>query len=158
MPPLIIPDGDLDEWLSVLKPYQESTLRSFLLTADPEGVAERWLAATGSPNIAPFGGARDTKPFWERFQTELRTFLCDDDAYAEEKKALSGESQIGKAVFVSVISAALGATMGFAAALLAPAVAILLCVVGKVGLNAYCVAETAAGSADATGQPDLPTG
>jgi hypothetical protein len=61
---LHIPAGELDEWLTVLKPYQRNTIKSFLLTDAPEKAAERWLGATGSPNIVPFGGAKDTKPFW----------------------------------------------------------------------------------------------
>jgi hypothetical protein len=135
-----IPAGELDEWLAVLKPYQRNTIKQFLGTEPPEAAAEKWLGATGSPNIAPFGGTRDTKPFLQLFQSEFRKFLCDDNAYVEEKKLLSGESPVGKAIIVSSVSAALGASIGFSATLLAPAVAIMLCSVGKMGVRAYCAA------------------
>lgn len=138
MPVINIPDGDLDDWLSVLKPYQRNTLKAFLATDSPEKAAERWLGTTGSPNIVPFGGTRDTKPFWDKFQAEFRKFLCDENAYVEEKKALLSENPVGRAILVSVISAALGATMGFTATLLAPAVTVMLFTVGKMGLRAYC--------------------
>ncbi len=138
MPDIIIPDADLDEWLAILKPYQRDAIKTFLATDDPERAAERWLGATGSPNIAPFGGTRDTKPFWDRFRGELRKFLCDDVAYVEEKKSLRVESPLGKAMLVSTISAAIGATIGFSATLLAPAITVLLCTVGKMGIRAYC--------------------
>jgi hypothetical protein len=133
-----IPQADVDDWLNVLKPYQRSTLRAFLKDASPETAAERWLSAAGSPNIVPFGGTHDTKPFWDKFKSEFRRFVCDDAAYVEEKKALSGEGPVSKALLVSVVSAAIGATIGYAATLLAPAVTLLLCAVGKMGRNAYC--------------------
>jgi energy-coupling factor transporter transmembrane protein EcfT len=69
---------------------------------------------------------------------EFRKFLCDDTAYVEEKKVLLAENPVGKAILVSTISAAIGATIGFTATLLAPAVTVLLCTVGKMGIRAYC--------------------
>lgn len=134
----VIPAAELEEWLVELKPYQRSTIETFLQKASPEEAAEKWLSTTGSPNIVPFGGNQDTKPFWDRFRAEFRNFLCDDEAYVEEKKLLSSESVVTKAILVSTISAAIGATIGFAATLLAPAVTLLLCIVGKMGINAFC--------------------
>lgn len=133
-----IPNAELDEWLAVLKPYQRNTIQMFLKELSLEQAAERWLGATGSPNIVPFGGSRDTKPFWETFQVEFRKFLCDETAYVEEKKALRLEGAVNKALLVSAVSAAIGATIGYTATLVAPAVTILLCTVGKMGINAYC--------------------
>lgn len=136
--PLDIPSADPAEWIDVLKPYQRSTITSFVSQGSLEDAAKRWLSATGSPNIVPFGGSGDTKPFWDRFATEFKKFICDDEAYLEEKKALGSESAPIKALLISAVSAALGATLGYSATLLAPAVALLLCVVGKMGKNAYC--------------------
>lgn len=133
-----IPDVPPEEWLELLKPYQRSTLAAFLQSGSPEEAAEKWLSGTGSPNIVPFGGNQNTKPFWDRFQAEFRQFVCDDQAYVEEKKALSLESPVNKALLVSTISAAIGATIGFAATLLAPAVTLLLCTTGKIGRKAFC--------------------
>ena len=48
------------------------------------------------------------------------------------------ESPITKALLIATIAAALVAAIGFAATLLAPAVALLLCVVRKTGRNAFC--------------------
>ncbi len=53
-------------------------------------------------------------------------------------KKLNVESPVAKSIWISIISVALGATMGFAATLLAPAVAIMLSIVGRMGINAYC--------------------
>ncbi len=136
-----IPDGSLEDWLSVLKPYQRSIIHAFIKSGTVEEAAERWLGATGSPNIVPFGGARDTKPFWERFQAEFYKYLCDDSAYVEEKKAFASANSASKAMIVSGVSAALGATIGFSATVLAPAVAILMFNVGKMGIRAYCAKD-----------------
>ena len=135
---ITIPSGNLDDWLAELKPYQQRTLREFLNSATPEEAAERWIGATGSKNIVPFGGILDEKPFWEKFNGEFRKFLCDDDAYIAEKKMLHDESSVSKALLISTISASIGATIGFAATILAPAITLLLFSVAKMGLNAYC--------------------
>jgi hypothetical protein len=136
-----IPDGAVNEWLAALKPYQRGTLEVFLVSATPEEAAERWLRSTGSPNIVPFGGLHDTKPFWNRFKEEFQKFVCDDTSYIEERKALTAQGPVGKAVLISVVSAAIGATIGYSATLLAPAAALLLCAIGKMGVNAYCSAD-----------------
>lgn len=136
-----IPDGDIGDWLSELKPYQRSTLQVFLATATPQEAAERWLSSTGSPNIAPFGAPHDSKPFWNRFKEEFRKFVCDDEAYVEERKSLTAQGSVGKAVMISIVSATIGATIGYSATLLAPAVALSLCAIGKIGVNAYCSAD-----------------
>lgn len=133
-----IPAADVEDWLGLLKPYQRSTIHTFLQEGSPEEAAEKWLSTTGSPNIVPFGGSQNSKPFWDRFSAEFRKFLCDDEAYVEEKKLLSSESGVSKAILVSALSAAIGATIGFTATLLAPAVTLLLCSVGKMGINAFC--------------------
>ena len=136
-----IPTDDLENWLGELKPYQRSILNEFLTTQDAELAAEKWLTTTGSPNIVAFGGAENPKPFWDRFKNEFRRFLCDETAYAEEKKALVAENPISKAMIISVISSALGATLGLSATLIAPAATLLLFTVGKMGLAAYCQAN-----------------
>jgi hypothetical protein len=133
-----IPAAELDEWLTVLKPYQRKTIEAYLSGGTPEDAAEKWLAATGSPNIVPFGGQANPKPFWDNFKAEFRKFVCDDTAYADEKKALASESPVSKAILVSAVSAAIGAQIGYTATLLAPAVTVLLCTVGKMSIAAYC--------------------
>ena len=133
-----IPSAEPAEWIAQLKPYQRSTITMFVSQGSLEDAARKWLSATGSPNIVPFGGSGDTKPFWDRFAAEFKKFICDDSAYAEEKKSLGSESAPVKALLISALSAALGATLGYSATLLAPAVALLLCIVGKMGKNAFC--------------------
>ena len=140
--PLTLPDGDLDAWLAPLKPFQRAALSVFLKDGGPDDAAKRWLTTTGSPNIVAFGGSmeNDAKPFWDLLQAEFRKFVCDDTAYVEEKKGLIGEGYVARGLWISVTSAALGATLGFAATLLAPAIALMLSTAVSIGTNAYCQA------------------
>jgi hypothetical protein len=137
---LQIPDEPVENWLADLKPYQRTTLQEFLKTGTPDEAAEAWLTSIGSKNIAGFGGqpGGDPKPYWDRLKAECRRFICDENAYVEEKKALIAELPLSKTVLISVISSAMGATLGTAGTLIAPPVTLLLFAAGKMGLNAYC--------------------
>jgi hypothetical protein len=142
---LIIPNESVDSWLAVLKPYQRDTLKIFLETRTPEAAAEEWLTKIGLSNISSFGGGSfeliDTKPFWIKFKIECRKFLCDENSYTEEKKGLMTEGNMLKTALISAMSGALGAKLGTAATLLAPAITLMLVVIGKMSINAYCALE-----------------
>ena len=133
-----IPDCNIDEWILELKPYQSNAIKQLLKNNKPEDVAKIWLTTQGISNTIPFGGIRDTKPFWDNFVNEFNKFICDENKYKNEKNALQKESFISKGILISMISSALGAQIGFSATLLAPAVTLLLFTVGKMTKNAYC--------------------
>jgi hypothetical protein len=128
-----------DEWLHCLKPYQARSLRQILSESEgDEDAARRWLSITGSSNIAAFGGQGSSEPFWERFKTEFHRFVCDGEAYTDLKEKLRDQGVITRELLISGIAAGIASTLGFAAALLAPAVALMLCAVARIGKNAYC--------------------
>lgn len=135
-----IQDIRLEDWLTELKVYQKNSIETLVGKYGEEVAVEKWLSANGPKDNVPFGGiqATDTKPFLDKFKEEFKKFICNHPDYEEERKKLNEKSPLVKAIWISVISAALGATLGFAATLLAPAVAVMLSIVGKVGLNAYC--------------------
>jgi len=133
-----IPVADIDEWLCVLKPYQISSLKTLIEESSLESAAEKWITAQGPSNTIMFGGERDTKPFWDNFKEEFRKFICDDESYIEERSALLAKTPVSKALMVSAISSAIGAKIGYAATLLAPAIVVLLYTIGKMSRNAYC--------------------
>ncbi|MBM4055178.1 MAG: hypothetical protein FJ264_11040 [Planctomycetes bacterium] len=135
---LTIPDGSLADYIAELKPYQQNTLNALLKQNEPEKVAELYISANGPQNNVPFGGTRDTKPFWDRFKAELRKFVCDEESYAEDKKRLADETKATRALLISSISAAIGAAIGYPATVLVPAVAVMLGIVAKIGIKAYC--------------------
>lgn len=137
---LNIPSNTLDEWLHELKPYQANSVKELNKSNDLEEVAKIWITTQGNETTVPFGTTEDTKPFWNKFKEEFNKFICDDDSYKDEKNNLLKESYVSNALLISMISAALGATIGFAATILAPAVAIMLSIVSKIGKTAYCQA------------------
>lgn len=124
------------DWVSELKTYQKNSIETLITEYGEEVAVEKWLSANGPKDNIPFGGVQsnDSKPFLDKFKTEFKKFICNHPDYEEERKKLNMESPVVKAIWISVISAALG----FAATLLAPVIAVMLSIVGKMGISAYC--------------------
>jgi hypothetical protein len=135
----VVDDAPLDEWLSALKPYQEKHIRALLDSGRTvEEAADLWVSAKGLDGTIVFGGSRDSKPFLDRFKAEFKKFICGDQAYDEERKKLVGIGSAGKTAVISGISTAIAPHVGASAVLLIPSVALLLHVVGKIGIRAWC--------------------
>lgn len=133
-----VPESDLEEWIGELKPYQREALDEIMKEMEAEEAAKKWLTSQGPEDIISFGGTRDAEPFWDKFKSEFKKFLCKEDEYVEFKREIRQKSNVTKQLLISSISAAIGSTIGFAATLLAPAVAVMLNLVGHMGVNAYC--------------------
>ena len=135
-----IPLYELDELLAALKPYQTSSISQLLEKHGEEEAAKLWLSANGPTDTQKFGGSGplDSKPFWNKFNEELRLFICGNKKYDKERRKLLSQAKPASLVLVSGISGLLGSTLGFAPSLLAPPVAMMLYVIGKVGVNAWC--------------------
>nr|AKN38135.1 hypothetical protein [Vibrio tasmaniensis] len=137
-----LPNASIDEWVSELKVYQANSINQMLQDNEPEEVIKLWLSANGPNTTIQFGGASDSpEPFFDKFKEEFRKFICGDAAYISFREQLQSEAPIAKAMYISIISAALGATLGYAATLLAPAIAIMLNLVCTMGKNAWCAAN-----------------
>lgn len=137
-----LPSATIDEWVSELKTYQANSINQLLSENDPEETIKLWLSANGPNTTIQFGGANESpEPFFDRFKEEFRKSMCGDSAYESFRSQLSAETPVAKTIYISVISAALGATLGYAATLLAPAVAIMLNLVCTMGINAWCNAN-----------------
>lgn len=137
-----IPNNTVQDWIAELKPYQTSSMAFLVENHDEEEAIKRWLSANGPTATIQFGGAGNSpEPFFDRFKEEFRKFVCGDESYEKYREQLLAETPIAKSIYISCISAALGATLGYAATLLAPAVAVMLHIVGAMGVNAYCNAN-----------------
>ena len=138
-----IPNVNISEWVAELKPYQSNSISLLLDTHTEEETIKLWLSANGPTANIPFGGANtpSSELFFDRFKQEFRKFVCGDPAYESFREQLLAETPMAKSIYISTISAALGATFGYAATLLAPAVAIMLHLVGTMGINAWCNAS-----------------
>lgn len=135
-----IPTFDFDELLKALKPYQADAISTLRDKHGEEEAAKLWLSAKGPSDTQKFGGNNtfDSKPFWDKFNEELRLFICGDKKYKKEREKLLADAKPVSLVLISGISGLLGSTLGFAPSLLAPAVAMMLYTIGKVGVNAWC--------------------
>lgn len=131
--------GD-DELLGTLKSYQRTIVSELLAKHDEEEVAKIWLSSTGPLDLRKFGGSSDSdgSAFYKRFRAEFHAFVCGAERYDEERKELSKIVDPAATYVVASISAAVAATLGITVGLIVPAVALLLRLVGKLGLNAWC--------------------
>ena len=137
-----IPNSSVQDWIAELKPYQSSSMTFLIENYDAEEAIKRWLSANGPSSTIQFGGAGNSpEPFFDRFKEEFRKFVCGDESYEKYRRQLLAETPIANTFYISCISAALGATLGYAATLLAPAVAVMLHIVGAMGVHAYCNAS-----------------
>lgn len=134
-----IPEYEVSEWISELKPYQRSSIELLLSENNPQDAVKLWLSADGPSATAKFGGQKfSPEPFFDRFFAEFKKFVCGDEAYSELRAQLDQEAPVAKAVYISVIAGGIASTLGFAASLLAPAVAVMLSSVGRMGVEAWC--------------------
>lgn len=135
-----IPSYELDELISALKPYQADAISQLIEKHGAEETAKLWLSANGPTYTQKFGGAGhlDSKPFWNKFNEELRLFICGDEKYKKEREQLLSESKPASLFLINGISGFIGSTLGFPSSLLVPAVAMMLYVIGKVGVNSWC--------------------
>lgn len=129
-------EGDV---LNALKPYQKDLIEKLLADNDEEGAAKLWLSSNGPLNLQKFGGnGSGDNAFYERFASEFRKFICGDDAYANERAELEKISDPGLTIVIGTISAAVAGTLGIAVGLVVPAVALLLKLVVRLSVNAWC--------------------
>ncbi len=133
-----IDNAPLEEWLDPLKKYQQDTFKQLVDLHGVEEATKLWISAQGPSSTVGFGGESNPQPFYDKFREEFRKLVCGDPAYEQVRQQLQREAPVVKNIYISMVSAALGASLGFTATLLAPAVAALLYLVGQMGLNAWC--------------------
>lgn len=136
----ILPTFSLDELLAALKPYQRNSIATLIAAHGEEEAAKKWLAANGPSSTQQFGGQQqgNPQPFWERLMAEFRLFVCGDKKYKKDRDKLLAQATPTAMFVVSGVSSVIASTLGLAAALITPAIAILLHIVSKIGINAWC--------------------
>ena len=125
-------------WVEGLEPYQRRLVQTLLANSkDPEIAAKNWLEASTSQTFV-FGAATASRPFFDAVRREVLRFLCNENAYIEEKKKLLSTRNVTQLFVVSVMTTAIAPVVGTASAFLAPVIALILYSLGKVALKAIC--------------------
>lgn len=79
------------------------------------------------------------KDWWPRVKEEFHIFLCTDEKrYEELREKLQDSANATSVTILSVISAAIGNSLGFEAGVIVGLVAVCLYAVIKIGKEAYC--------------------
>lgn len=133
-------EKDESEWLDALPKYQKDLVSELLATKSHEEAALAWLEASVD-NTSPFTGQpQPQKKYFTFLKEEIHKLLCGNPVYADERNQLVqlAQSPQNKTAVVSVISALIGAKVGLAATFVAPAIVIILMMIGKTSLNAWC--------------------
>ena len=127
-----------DELLSLLKPYQQKILIPLIDSVGEEEAAKIWLSPeNGSPSASFGGGESQPDPYFDRLIKEIRKLICGDECYKEDREKII-EANTSAIFVVGIISASMGDIFGVAPALLTPVVILILNMISKVGINAWC--------------------
>lgn len=126
-----------DSWMESLRPYQQNMMNQLYREYKSyEKTAEVWLTASMSATV-PFGTEKRSSIFLDKLLDELEAFLSGDEKYNEDRLAILQEKGALQTYAVGVISVALSSELGTSAAFIAPAIALLLVMISKMGVNAW---------------------
>lgn len=129
-----------DELLVLLKPYQQKILLPLIDSVGEEEAAKIWLSPDMEKQLVSFGGGENQQdPYFDRLIKEIRKLICGDEIYQEDRERIIEKANTSAFFVVSTISALMGDVFGVAPALLTPVVILILKMISKVGINAWCV-------------------
>ena len=132
-------DGELSDWVDALPSYQRDHITALLASAGPIEVAEIWLGNTGPKDTAPYGGVKVVAArFYDNLLVELQKLFCGGADYEADRQNLGNAAGAGKLVIVGTISTAIAPHVGAAAAVLGPAIALTLGLLGNAGQSSIC--------------------
>lgn len=135
-----LPGYSDEELMGALKPFQQSLVKELLERFDEETAAKMWLSSSGPLDLRQFGGDQkiSAEPFYQKFLAEFRAFVCGAERYESERAELVKVAKPAASCIVTVISVTVAAALGVTVGLIVPAVALLLKLIGKIGLNVWC--------------------
>lgn len=133
---------DRETLISCLERYQQILVRDLIANTggDFNKAADNWLSASPS-NTAQFGGEhKRSSLFREKVFEEVEKFICgcDEGRYDNAREELSKQGDMTKEAIISLMSAAIGSTIGVAGAFIAPIIVLILLSIGQITKNAWC--------------------
>jgi hypothetical protein len=132
-------EGNSDDWVQALPPYQQRLIDSMLSSREPVDAATAWLSASGPTNNAPLGAVhRAANLFYDNLLVEIQALICTNKGYAAERKSLSSSAGAGKTAFIIAVSDAVAPHVGTTPVLLGPAIALTFAVLARAGKDSVC--------------------
>lgn len=133
---------DIDRMIESLDSYQQDIVKQLIVGSGGNTLiaADKWLDANMEQTVV-FGGEGKTKHgYREKIFIELEKFVCgcDDGTYDGERNQLKENGIAGKEYIISLLSAAIGAQLGLAAAFIAPTIVLIFQSLGKITIKAWC--------------------
>lgn len=138
-----------EEWLDSL-PEEKENLTELLKKDNVEEAASLWvneqvcatLPSTWLDNKDMFlDKSQETeKEYFHLVKMEVQKLLCGDKAYEKDRDELHQliEKEVPRSTVIAFVSGVIGAQVGLAATLIAPAIVIIFILIGKIALNAWC--------------------
>jgi hypothetical protein len=136
-----IENHNLDEWLSVLKPYQQKIMHSLIDKYGEEDAIKRWIKSKGPLNTATFGGVPtndDKKNYYQCIKQEINYFICGNPKYSKERDNILKGANVISISIASKISQIIAQAVGMSIAVVLPAILLLFHSISKISINAYC--------------------
>jgi hypothetical protein len=133
--------GEPDQWIDALPTYQSEHLRNLKVQGRSlEDIADIWLR--GSIQDTRFfgtsGSGGNKNKFFEHLRDEVVQFICSGKKYQKERAELFGKEGLSHTFVISAISVYIAPHVSAAPALIAPAIALIFAIIGKISINAWC--------------------
>lgn len=129
-----------EDYLSLLPAPSRALVSKMDKTEQNLVLFGRYLSEEPSSGMAAKGGVIWPKDLFGQIVKEVHIFICTNDARYEEyrKKLKEQGSPVAKTVVI-IVSNAVAATIGLASGLLVPLVAVVMAIVAKITVEAWCV-------------------
>lgn len=139
----MIDNFDLHEVLSNLPPFELETIELLVKKNGEEKAAEIWINSNGPREIKHFGGDRNSQlvtktTYWERFKNQIDAFICGSPEWEKERTQAEKLGQGGIIGLATFIAQTISSAVGIAVPILVPPVVLILHVISKAGIKAYC--------------------
>lgn len=129
---------DFEKEINSLKPYQKNSITSLVAKYGEKETVKIWLAANGPSDTQKFGGEGDDnkQSLYDHFILELKLLICGDKKYEKDRDKLL--TDIISPSIACIISGILAPVLGVTPVILVPVVVIIISIISKMGLNAWC--------------------
>ena len=137
---------ELEEIYNAIDAEQAKALEKMVKECGEEEAALKWLDEIVAPTlpVTPYegnigdGGNAESKPFRKRVKDEIDMLICGHPKYSSEREKILDQYHGWTLYAATAVASLLGSVFGVGAAIISPAILLLVRCAGKIGVNAYC--------------------